>query len=635
MKREKDSMNARRASSVQSGESFIVRLPLRWSAAVLLMLVICALPSRANTACTTVTSTADNGSLGTLRYAIAQANAGTCDTIVFNLGSYPATITLTQGQLEINTSNPITISGPGATNLAISGNNVTRVFLIDPGATVSISGLTISSGNSLSGGGIAIATATVTITNSTFSGNYAAYGGGINNSAGRLTVTNSTFSGNSASVGGGLLNDGGGMVTVTNSTFSGNFGNNGGGIYSGATATVTNSTFSGNNGTAIESGGTATVKNTLLANSEQGPAPIPVGNCNGTFISDGYNLSDDASCSSFFTAAGDLNNTPAGLDPGGLKNNGGPTQTIAILPSSPAFNAIPLSPTNYCTDMAGNPVTTDQRGVSRPQVSACSIGAFEYSSDDDSALAEISGGNAFSGNQTVNGSVSATSFFGSGAGLTGVNAVTLGGIAAGSYARLDISNSFMGNQTVNGSIAASALSGNGSALTNLSPANIAAGTAGINISGNAASASNALNASNLGGVAASNYARLDVANNFSANQTVTGNLSASGSFAAAGTTTLGNGGTPIVEHLSAPFNPNFGAFKASTCTPLSFAFAGASDGDTIALGVPNSRTTGGGTIVYFAWVSAANTVTIQGCNISANPQKTAGSGAIRVDLWKH
>ena len=61
----------------------------------------------------------------------------------------------------------------------------------------------------------------------------------------------------------------------------------------------------------------------------------------------------------------------------------------------------------------------------------------------------------------------------------------------------------------------------------------------------------------------------------------------------------------------------------------------ASDGDTLALGVPNARTTGGGTIVYFAWVSAANSVAIQGCNISAAPQKTAGSGAIRVDLWKH
>jgi hypothetical protein len=72
-----------------------------------------------------------------------------------------------------------------------------------------------------------------------------------------------------------------------------------------------------------------------------------------------------------------MNNTPAGLDPSGLQNNGGPTQTIALLPTSPAVDAIPVSPVNYCTDVTGMPVTTDQRGVSRPQGPACDIGAFE------------------------------------------------------------------------------------------------------------------------------------------------------------------------------------------------------------------------------------------------------------------
>ena len=71
---------------------------------------------------------------------------------------------------------------------------------------------------------------------------------------------------------------------------------------------------------------------------------------------------------------GDRNSTAAGLD-SGLKNNGGPVQTIALLATSPAVNAIPLI---YCTDVNGNPVTTDERGVSRPQGSACDIGAFEY-----------------------------------------------------------------------------------------------------------------------------------------------------------------------------------------------------------------------------------------------------------------
>jgi hypothetical protein len=75
--------------------------------------------------------------------------------------------------------------------------------------------------------------------------------------------------------------------------------------------------------------------------------------------------------------------------------------------------------------------------------------------------AQLVGGNAFIGNQTVNGTVTATSFVGVGSGLTGVNAATaatasnateLGGVAAGNYARLDIGNSFTGNQSVAGNL---------------------------------------------------------------------------------------------------------------------------------------------------------------------------------------
>jgi hypothetical protein len=132
-------------------------------------------------------------------------------------------------------------------------------------------------------------------------------------------------------------------------------------------------------------------------------------------------LSDDATCSSFFTQAGDLNSTPAGLDPNGLQNNGGLTQTIALLATSPAVEAIPLTPTNYCTDVNGAPVTTDQRGVTRPQQgSACDIGAYELIPDNDSQFSQLKGGNTFTGNQNVNGNVNATNFVGNGSGLTGV-----------------------------------------------------------------------------------------------------------------------------------------------------------------------------------------------------------------------
>jgi hypothetical protein len=99
----------------------------------------------AQAATLTVTSTADSGA-GSLRSAIASASSS--DTISFNL-TYPATITLSS-TLVISTN--LTISGPGASNLAIGGKQAVQVFQIN--AVVSISGVTIRNGMSSLGGGI-------------------------------------------------------------------------------------------------------------------------------------------------------------------------------------------------------------------------------------------------------------------------------------------------------------------------------------------------------------------------------------------------------------------------------------------------------------------------------------------------
>src|SRR5215469_13267846 len=94
---------------------------------------VMALESRALLSTLTVSNTNDSGS-GSLRAAVAQANAdGGGDAIVFSsLFDTPQTITLTGGQLELTgTKAGTTITGPGANLLSVSGNNASRVFLID------------------------------------------------------------------------------------------------------------------------------------------------------------------------------------------------------------------------------------------------------------------------------------------------------------------------------------------------------------------------------------------------------------------------------------------------------------------------------------------------------------------------
>jgi len=101
-------------------------------------------------------------------------------------------------------------------------------------------------------------------------------------------------------------------------------------------------------------------------------------NCYETITDAGYNISDDDSCA--FTAIGSRNSTDPKLDTAGLKNNGGLTKTIALLPGSPAIDAIPVA---HCTDQASPPhrITTDQRGFPRPDAGEtnCDIGAYESS----------------------------------------------------------------------------------------------------------------------------------------------------------------------------------------------------------------------------------------------------------------
>jgi hypothetical protein len=231
-----------------------------------------------------VTNTNDSGT-GSLRQAVAGASSG--DTITFSSKLRGQTITLTSGELDV--ARNITIQGPGASQLAVSGDDASEVFNIDSGATVSISGLTITGGNASVGGGITNA-GTLSLDQSTIKGNEAngagiptaagvpGEGGGIQNLTGaNLTVIDSTISDNQAvgaagevgdtAYGGGIHNSG--TVTLIDSTLSGNlaigggsttlgFGGDayGGGIYNASAnigevfslgvLTIADSTVSGN-----------------------------------------------------------------------------------------------------------------------------------------------------------------------------------------------------------------------------------------------------------------------------------------------------------------------------------------------------------------------------------------------------
>jgi fibronectin-binding autotransporter adhesin len=131
---------------------------------------VMALEGRVLLSTFTVDSTADDGSAGTLRWAIGQANADKqADTIVFSsLFNTPQTITLTTGQLKLTDPATTMINGPGANLLTVNGGGASRVFAVY-GGSAALSGLTITGGNAGKdvGGGLVNVRGTLTLTNCT------------------------------------------------------------------------------------------------------------------------------------------------------------------------------------------------------------------------------------------------------------------------------------------------------------------------------------------------------------------------------------------------------------------------------------------------------------------------------------
>jgi len=163
----------------------------------------------------TVTS-CNNSGAGSLREAVSSAASG--DTIDFAMSPPCSTIHNSTGPIFI--TKDLTIVGPART-LALSGDNVGRIFQVATDVTAAISSITLEHGFANDGGAI-YNSGTLTITNSALSGNSVSIGGvggGIYNN-GTLTITDSTVSGNSAYFGGGIYNSG--TLNITDSTLSGN-----------------------------------------------------------------------------------------------------------------------------------------------------------------------------------------------------------------------------------------------------------------------------------------------------------------------------------------------------------------------------------------------------------------------------
>jgi hypothetical protein len=399
--------------------------------------------------------TVGSGLTGSLRHAIT--NAADNDHITFGL---TGTINLT-GALP-TLAHSISIDGPGAAQLTVRHNTGGNygIFTAGSGATVSISGMSITNGraqafgggifndhgtltvsdcsidgnlalnsgggiynrgtltvsnctigspgngNMTAGGGVGFGLGggiynrgTLTLSNSTVSGNEGVTGGGIANVSGDLTILYSTISGNttiSFSGGGGGIYNEGGTVTFSNSTISGNHADSpgdGGGINNYGTVTLNNATVSGNSaagyGGGIANYGTVTLNNaTVSGNSSFASGggifnnyPYFTLHARNTIIAGntaldsapdlednlgslGHNLIGNTQGGYGFDVTDLLNVNPL-LGP--LQDNGGPTQTMALLAGSPALNA-------------GDPAQlgmADQRGVVRS--GGVNIGAYQAS----------------------------------------------------------------------------------------------------------------------------------------------------------------------------------------------------------------------------------------------------------------
>lgn len=369
--------------------------------------------------------------------------SGTPNFNIFNI-SAGATVNLSglqisKGALVGGGSGPFSVAGGGiansgtlvATQIVITGNAASRAGNGDArgGGIANVGTLTLTDctvtgnrvvGDSTQGGGIYnTGNATLiraTITSNTVTGTLGIMGGGLSN-FGTVTVLDSTISDNTTTS--SSQNQGSGInntktLTITGSTIARNSAvggsGQGGGVYSVGTASITNCTISGNTaaltGGGIGGGGTINITNVTVANNSGAAIDLGSGSANlrntivagnnsdlggNLYHSLGHNLIGKGGGGFVNGNNGDIVGTSASpINPrlGALQDNGGPTQTIALLAGSPALDGGDNCVTQavHCGDSSISQLLTDQRGagfdrsVDGPDpdtIATVDIGAFE------------------------------------------------------------------------------------------------------------------------------------------------------------------------------------------------------------------------------------------------------------------
>ncbi len=280
--------------------------------------------------------------------------------------------TLSGGQIVSNTASDygggVCVYGSSATFTQTGLSNITHNTADDGGGvyvwsgTATLSGGQIVSNTAFSGGGgIYISAGSAVLSGGQIARNSAPDGGGVYVYSGSATQSEGQIVNNTASNNGGGFYNYSGTLALINSTVSGNHATgSGGGLFRiGGTSVLTYTTIASNTATGGAGGintvgGTVLVQDTIIANNAT--------NCNTGLTSNGHNLEDGHTCG--LATTGDMTDTDPLLGP--LTADGG-SLVHPLLAGSAAID--------HGVCIAG--ITTDQRGVTRPQGSTCDIGAYE------------------------------------------------------------------------------------------------------------------------------------------------------------------------------------------------------------------------------------------------------------------